>query len=76
MKITEIRVYKADLPLVEGRAAAGVPFLGVVPQGHACRVLTGAALPEGVDTVVLDEDCAVEPGRVAFRGPVKPGAVP
>ncbi|MCC1494187.1 gephyrin-like molybdotransferase Glp [Cognatishimia sp. F0-27] len=63
-----------SLPLVTGRAAAGVPYDGVVPPGHACRVLTGAALPDGVDTVVLDEDCAVEPGRVAFRGPVKPGA--
>ena len=62
------------LPLVEGRAAAGVPFQGTVPHGHAIRVLTGAALPEGVDTVVLDEDCATEEGRVAFRGPVKPGA--
>jgi molybdopterin molybdotransferase len=62
------------LPLVKGRAAAGVPFHGKVPHGHAIRVLTGAALPEGVDTVVLDEDCATEEGRVAFRGPVKPGA--
>nr|WP_249200448.1 gephyrin-like molybdotransferase Glp [Thetidibacter halocola] len=62
------------LPLVVGRSAAGVPFDGVVPAGHAIRVLTGAALPKGVDTVVLDEDCAVGEGVVAFRGPVKPGA--
>lgn len=62
------------LLLVTGRAAAGVPFDGNVPAGHAIRVLTGAALPEGVDTVVLDEDCAVGGGHVAFRGPVKPGA--
>lgn len=62
------------LPRVAGRAAAGVPFDGVVPQGHAVRVLTGAALPQGVDTVVLDEDCAVTETEVAFRGPVKPGS--
>lgn len=59
------------LPLVAGRAAAGVRFDGVVPPGHAIRVLTGAALPEGVDTVVLDEDCATDGASVAFRGPVK-----
>lgn len=62
------------LPLVAGRAAAGVPFAGVVPEGHAVRVLTGAALPQGVDTVVLDEDCASSETELAFRGPVKPGA--
>ncbi len=62
------------LPLVEGRSAAGAPFAGRVPGGAAVRVLTGAALPEGVDTVVLDEDCAVGEGEVAFRGPVKRGA--
>lgn len=62
------------LPLVPGRAAAGVPLGRPVPAGHAVRVLTGAALPEGVDTVVLDEDCVQSGGQVAFRGPVKTGA--
>jgi molybdopterin molybdotransferase len=62
------------LPLVAGRAAAGVPLPGAVPAGHAVRVLTGAALPQGVDTVVLDEDCRTAAGEVAFRGPVRRGA--
>jgi molybdopterin molybdotransferase len=62
------------LTLVEGRAAAGVPYGGTVPQGQAIRILTGAALPEGVTTVVLEEDCAVAEGQVAFNGPVKQGA--
>jgi molybdopterin molybdotransferase len=62
------------LPLVEGRAAAGVPFAGAVPQGQAIRILTGALLPPGVDTVVLQEDVTVAQGHVAFEGPVRPGA--
>ena len=62
------------LPLVEGRAAAGVPFHGKVPMGHAIRILTGAALPEGVDTVILQEDVTVGDGQIAFRTGVKPGA--
>lgn len=62
------------LPLVEGRAAAGVPFAGAVPKGHAIRVLTGAALPEGVDTVILQEDVTERAGRIAFRGGLKRGA--
>jgi molybdopterin molybdotransferase len=63
-----------DLPLVEGRAAAGRPHSGAVPAGAALRVLTGAALPEGVDTVVLDEDTAAGAGRVAFARAPKRGA--
>ncbi len=62
------------LPLVEGRAAAGVPYPGAVPQGYAVRVLTGAALPEGVDTVILQEDVTLGEGRIAFRGGLKRGA--
>jgi molybdopterin molybdotransferase len=63
-----------EMPLAEGRAAAGVPFAGVVPEGHALRILTGAILPEGVDTVVLQEDVVRDGGRIAFRGPLKRGA--
>lgn len=60
--------------LVEGRAAAGAPYGGRVPPGQAIRILTGAALPEGVDTVVMQEDVTVEGGRIAFRGPLTRGA--
>lgn len=62
------------LPLVAGRAAAGAPLDGAVPRGQAVRILTGALLPKGVDTVVLDEDCSTDGARVAFEGPVKKGA--
>lgn len=62
------------MPLVSGRAAAGSPFEGVVPEGQAIRILTGAALPEGVDTVALEEDTRSDGKRVALRGPLKTGA--
>lgn len=62
------------LPLLPGRAAAGAPFAGRVPPGAALRILTGAILPEGVDTVVLEEDTATDGTRIAFGGPVKPRA--
>lgn len=63
-----------ELPLIDGRAAAGVPFDGAVPSGHAIRILTGAAVPEGVDTVILEEDVTSDGTRIAFRGPLKAGA--
>nr|WP_246525227.1 gephyrin-like molybdotransferase Glp [Thalassovita aquimarina] len=62
------------LPLIEGRAAAGQPFDGAVPAGAAIRILTGAILPQGVDTVVLEEDTALDGAAVVFDGPVKPFA--
>ena len=62
------------LPLVDGRAAAGLAFDGSVPFGHAIRILTGAALPEGVDTVILQEDVTLGDGEIAFRPGIKPGA--
>lgn len=62
-----------ELPLMPGRAAAG-DRPGAVPAGQAIRVLTGAALPEGVDTVILQEDVTAESGVLRFNGPVKQGA--
>ncbi|WP_353618456.1 gephyrin-like molybdotransferase Glp [Boseongicola sp. H5] len=62
------------LPLAAGRAAAGQPFGAALPRGQALRILTGASLPEGVDTVVLEEDCTVSDTAIAFHGPIKPGA--
>jgi molybdopterin molybdotransferase len=44
---------------VVGESPAGQPFAGVVPSGGAARVLTGALLPEGADTVVMIEDVEV-----------------
>ena len=62
------------LPLLEGRAAAGAPYGAAVPAGAALRILTGAPLPEGIDTVILEEDTATDAATVAFDGPIRRGA--
>jgi molybdopterin molybdotransferase len=62
-----------ELPLMQGRAAAG-DAPGKVPEGRAIRVLTGAALPAGVDTVILQEDVKIVAGTVRFHGAIKQGA--
>jgi molybdopterin molybdotransferase len=61
------------LRLSDRRAAAG-DAPGRIAPGEAIRVLTGAVLPEGVDTVVLQEDVVLQDGEVSFRGPIKLGA--
>ena len=42
-----------------GHAAAGRPFARALGPGEAVRVLTGALMPEGADTVAMEEDCAL-----------------
>ena len=43
-----------------GRAAAGHPIARSVPSGSAARILTGAVLPQGLDTVAMQEDCILD----------------
>lgn len=47
----------AELPVL-GRAAAGHP-LETAAAGAAVRILTGAVIPEGLDTVAMQEDAVV-----------------
>ena len=62
------------VPLVDGRAAAGTPYTSQVPNGHAIRILTGAAMPRGTDTVILQEDVTTDRAKILFHGPLKSGA--
>ncbi|MBW7983579.1 molybdopterin molybdotransferase MoeA [Enterobacillus tribolii] len=40
---------------VAGKSFAGAPFHGECPAGSAIRIMTGAAVPAGVDTVIMQE---------------------
>ncbi|WP_368389586.1 molybdopterin molybdotransferase MoeA [Thalassotalea sp. 1_MG-2023] len=42
---------------VIGRSMAGKPFLGACQQGECVRIMTGAAMPKGCDTVIMQEQC-------------------
>lgn len=52
----------ADLPsnhaknfTLIGTAFAGIPFAGVCQAGETVRIMTGAVIPEGCDTVIMQE---------------------
>jgi molybdopterin molybdotransferase len=49
---------------VVGTAFAGKAFSGLVGKGQAVRIMTGAVLPAGADTVVVQEAVRVEDGAV------------
>nr|VFK41774.1 MAG: molybdopterin molybdotransferase [Candidatus Kentron sp. TC] len=59
---------------IRGRIAAGdEEFPEPDLAGQAVRIFTGAPLPNGCDTVVMQENCRVEGHTVAIMGPVSPG---
>lgn len=60
--------------LLPGRSAAGAPYHDVVTPGAALRILTGAVLPRGADTVIMQEDVTLEGGHLRFEGGPKKGA--
>jgi len=56
-----------DISLTEvGKALAGQPYPGRVAAGECVRVMTGAVMPQGTDTVVVQEVCRVEGNRIAI----------
>lgn len=63
---------KTALP-VAGRALAGVPFKGELPAGHCVRIMTGAPVPMGVDTVVMQEEAVVSDTGITFTTAITRG---
>lgn len=45
---------------ISARAAAGRPLEAPPPTDTAVRIFTGAAIPDGFDTVAMQEDCTTE----------------
>jgi molybdopterin molybdotransferase len=58
---------------VIAESAAGHPFVGLVGEGEAVRIFTGAALPAGADSVVIQEDVTRSGETVTVRVPVPRG---
>lgn len=51
---------------VGGKAFAGHAFEGEVAQGQCVRIMTGAPMPAGCDTVVPQESVQVQDGAITF----------
>jgi len=50
-----------------GTAFAGRPFDGRVGEGESVRIMTGAPVPEGADTVVMQERVSADNGHVQIN---------
>ena len=60
------------LPVVGRMVAGGGP--GVGQRGQAVRIFTGAVMPAGPDTVMMQEDCVETPEGVLLRPGIQRGA--
>ncbi|MFA7097860.1 MAG: gephyrin-like molybdotransferase Glp, partial [Gammaproteobacteria bacterium] len=73
-------VNSADFPesgtrelTVIGTAWAGQPFAGSVARGQCVRIMTGAMLPDGTDSVVIQERVERDGDVIRFGTGNKPG---
>ncbi|WP_316860177.1 gephyrin-like molybdotransferase Glp [uncultured Cohaesibacter sp.] len=62
---------RLSLPVLQ-RIAAGDVGVPMEPNS-AARIFTGAAVPAGAQSVVIQEKCEEKDGVVTFKTPVKPG---
>ncbi|MFS2055770.1 molybdopterin molybdenumtransferase MoeA, partial [Variovorax sp. CT11-76] len=51
---------------IVGTALAGATWRGALAAGDAVRIMTGAVMPAGLDTVIPQEFCRVEDDRLSF----------
>jgi molybdopterin molybdotransferase len=56
------------------RVTAGASAARPLQPGEAIRIFTGAPMPEGADTVFMQEDCRLEGGAVVVPAGLKAGA--
>jgi molybdopterin molybdotransferase len=62
----------ANLSVI-GESAAGRAFEGVVGEGQAARIFTGAPMPEGADAIVIQEDVSREGARISLASAASAG---
>lgn len=67
-------ISSADLPVespktlnITGTAFAGKPFTQQVQRGQCVRVMTGAKMPPGTDTVIMQEHVQVDNDSIRFN---------
>ncbi len=59
---------------IAGRAAAGHPFAGPLGPRQVVRIFTGAPMPTGPDTVLMQEDCTSDGETVTILPGITRGA--
>jgi molybdopterin molybdotransferase len=72
LRAADVAQPPASLRLI-GESAAGRAFPSAIGVGEAVRIFTGAPIPDGADTIVIQEDTRREGERVAVEVAARPG---
>ena len=64
----------AELTIV-GTSQTGGALPPRITTGEACRIMTGAPLPEGADAIVMIEETEVNGDQVIINGPARKGYI-
>lgn len=74
VRIADLSINDDSILPVAGRVQAGAAARDAIAPGHAARIFTGAPMPEGADTVFMQEDVRLEGGRVVLPKGLRAGA--
>jgi molybdopterin molybdotransferase len=72
VRADDVAAAPAQLTII-GEVAAGHPFAGEVGAGQAARIFTGGVMPDGSDTVVIQELTARDGDSVTIQKPTAKG---
>ena len=59
---------------IAGESVAGQAFKGEIAEDACIRIMTGAVVPQGCNTVTVQENVLLEDGRITLQENVKEGA--
>ncbi len=67
-------LHHSDTLTLAGQSLAGHPFKETIPPGHCIRIMTGASIAPGADTVIMQEQTQACGETIRFlQRPEKPG---
>ncbi len=73
-KYSDLNKNKETTLKLNGRIAAGQNFNKKIKKGEVARIFTGAKVPEGTDTVIMQEDCNVNGIEIILKPGIFKGA--
>ena len=72
VRATDVANAPATLKLV-GSSPAGHPFGKAMSAGETVRIFTGGVVPDGADSIVIQEDAVADGDRVTLNVAARPG---
>ena len=73
-KFSDLNKKKESTLKLNGRIAAGQNFNKKIIKEETARIFTGAKIPEGTDTVIMQEDCNINGNEVILKPGIFKGA--